>query len=124
MSAAGPTLGGEPGAPEGHAIRLCDHPRAHRQIELVRGWGGIAAFLLVGFLALRAGVPAWSAGLRALAAGAVAYVACWALAVLVWRHLALAEADAARAAAEQRRAALLEQIERRAATVPNPSIQP
>lgn len=106
------------------AIRLCDHPRASRQIELARGWGGIASFLLVGFLALQAGVPAWSAGLRALAAGAIAYVACWALAVLVWRHLAVAEADAARASAEQRRAALLEEIERRANAVPNPSTQP
>ncbi len=109
---------------EAHAIRLCDHPRAHRQIELARGWGGIAAFGLVGFLALQADVPAWNAGLRALAAGAIAYVACWGLAVLVWRHLALAEAEAARASAEQRREALLEEIERRANAVPDPSTQP
>lgn len=105
---------------EVHAIRLCDHPRAMRQIELARGWGGVAAFFLVGFLALQAGVPEWSAGLRALAAGALAYVACWGLAVLVWRHLALAEAEAARASAEQRRNALLEEIERRAAAAPDP----
>jgi len=104
--------------PEEHAIRLCDHPRAMRQIDLARGGGGIAAFLLVALLATQAGVPGWSAGLRALAAGAIAYVACWGLAVLVWRHLALAEASAARASAEQRRAALLEEIERRSAAGP------
>lgn len=110
---------------EVHAIRLCDHPRAKRQIELARGWGGIASFLLVGFLSTQAGIPAWNAGVRALVAGAIAYVACWGLAVMVWRHLALAEAAAARASAEQRRSALLEEIERRAgpgpATVPDPA---
>ena len=77
------------------AIRLCDHPRATRQIELVRGWGGIGAFVLVGLLALSAGVPAASAGLRALIAGVVGYMACWFLAVTVWRHLAVAEESAA-----------------------------
>ncbi|HEY2477633.1 MAG TPA: hypothetical protein VGI17_02790 [Solirubrobacterales bacterium] len=97
------------------AIRLSDHPRATRQIELARGWGGIGAFVLVGLLALHAGVPAASAGLRALIAGVVGYVACWFLAVLVWRHLAVAEEAAARSFAEQRRAALLEEIKRRSA---------
>jgi hypothetical protein len=109
---------------EVHAVRLCDHPRASRQIELSRAWGGIASFLLVGFLALQANVPAWSAALRARAAGAIAYVTCWALAVLVWRHLALAETEAARVSAEQRRAALLEEIERRANAIPDPSSKP
>ena len=97
------------------AIRLCDHPRATRQIELVRGWGGIGAFVLVGLLALSAGVPAASAGLRALIAGVVGYMACWFLAVTVWRHLAVAEESAARSFAEQRRTALLEEIKRRSA---------
>ncbi|HVY78530.1 MAG TPA: hypothetical protein VG898_08505 [Solirubrobacterales bacterium] len=107
-----------------HAIRLSEHPRALRQIELARGWGGIAAFFLVGLLALQSSLPPWSAALRALAAGAIAYVACWALALLAWRHLALAEAAAARASAEQRRNALLEEIERRGAAVPDPAQQP
>ena len=97
------------------AIRLCDHPRATRQIELARGWGGIGAFALVGLLALSAGVPTASAGLRALLAGVVGYMACWFLAVMVWRHLAVAEEAAARSFAEQRRAALLEEIKRRSA---------
>jgi len=102
-----------------HAIRLCDHPRASRQIELARGWGGIGAFAFVALVSSEAGVPLLSAGLRALAAGIVGYFACWALAVLVWRHLAVAEADAARASAEARRAALLEEIGRRANAMPN-----
>jgi high-affinity Fe2+/Pb2+ permease len=97
------------------AIRLRDHPRATRQIELARGWGGIGAFALVGLLALMSGVPAASAGLRALIAGVVGYMACWFLAVMVWRHLAIAEEAAARSFAEQRRAALLEEIKRRSA---------
>lgn len=106
-------------SPEGHPIRLCDHPRASRQIELARGWGGIGAFAFVGLLSLQAGLPMETAGLRALVAGIVCYFAGWGLAVLVWRHLAVAEADAARASAEARRAALLEEIERRSGAIAN-----
>ena len=109
----------EAGRREEQAIRLCDHPRASRQIELARGWGGIGAFAFVGLVSLESGLPLLAAGTRALLAGIVSYFACWALAVLVWRHLALAEADAARASAEARRTALLEEIERRANAVPN-----
>lgn len=104
-------------SPEGHPIRLCDHPRASRQIELARGWGGIGAFAFVGLVSLQTGLPPLSAGFRALLAGVLGYFAGWALAVLVWRHLAVAEADAARASAEARRAALLEEIERRSSAV-------
>jgi hypothetical protein len=98
-----------------HPIRLCDHPRASRQIELARGWGGIGCFAFVALLCLNANLPLSTAGFRALLAGVVGYMAGWALAVLVWRHLAVAEAGAARASAEARRAALLEEIERRSA---------
>ncbi|HEX8751902.1 MAG TPA: hypothetical protein VF731_00665 [Solirubrobacterales bacterium] len=98
-----------------HPIRLCDHPRASRQIELARGWGGLGAFAFVALLCLNAGLPLGTVGLRALIAGVIGYMAGWALAVLVWRYLAVAEADAARASAEARRAALLEEIERRSA---------
>jgi hypothetical protein len=116
MSAAVPGI--EDGIPPEEldvAIRLSSHPRATRQIELARGWGGIGAFALVGLLALSSGVPAASAGLRALIAGVVGYMVCWFLAVMVWRHLAVAEEAAARSFAEQRRAALLEEIKRRSA---------
>lgn len=96
-------------------VRLCDHPRATRQIDLARGWAGIATLAAVWLLSLRAGVPVLEAGLRALLAAVAAYVAVWALAVLVWRQLAVAEVRAAHAAAEERRREVLEQVERRAA---------
>ena len=106
-----------------HPIRLCDHPRASRQIELARGWGGVGAFAFVGLLSLQAGLPPFAAGTRALLAGVVGYVAGWALSVLVWRHLALAEVEAARDSAEARRAALLEEIERRSGASHDPLTQ-
>ncbi len=109
-------------SPGEHPIRLCDHPRANRQIELARGLGGVGAFAFVGLLSLHTGLPLLSAGTRALLAGVLGYVAGWGLAVMVWRHLALAEADAARASAEARRGALLEEIERRANAVPDPGM--
>ena len=49
-----------------HEVRLTDHPKAARQIELARGWGAITAFLLTAWLSHRAGVPAFDSGLRAL----------------------------------------------------------
>lgn len=98
-------------------IRLSDHPRAMRQIELARGWGGVGAFALVALLAYNAGVPTVSIGIRALLSGVAGYIVCWGAAVTVWRHLAVAEEGAARAAAEQRRSALLEEIERRRASL-------
>ncbi len=101
------------------AIRLRDHPRASRQIELVRGWSGIGALALVAVLSYEAGVPAFEAGLRGLACGVAVYVIAWWLAVTAWRHLAPAEAKAARQAAEARRAALLEEIERRSRETSN-----
>jgi high-affinity Fe2+/Pb2+ permease len=103
--------------PEDVAIRLSAHPRATRQIELARGWGGVGAFALVALLGLHAGVPTTTVGVRSLIAGVVGYVVCWGLAVMVWRHLAVAEEVAARAHAEGRRTALLEEIERRSASL-------
>jgi hypothetical protein len=102
-----------------HPIRLADHPRAMRQIELARGWGGVGCFAFVGLVSLNSGGPPFDAGLRALLAGVVGFVAGWGLSVMVWRHLALAEAAAARDSAEARRAALIEQIETRAAAMAN-----
>lgn len=98
-------------------IRINDHPRACRQIELARGWGGIGCFVLVGLLAHHAGLTTVSAGFRAILAGVVGYMVFWGLAVMVWRHLAVAEEAAARVSAEQRRKALLEEIERRNASL-------
>jgi uncharacterized membrane protein YccC len=119
---AGAPVGAPPSGGE-HPIRLCDHPRAARQIELVRGWGGLGSFVCVGLLSLNAGLPLPTAGFRALLAGVIGYMAGWALSVLVWRHLAVAEADAARESAEARRAALLEEIERRSGAVASGSAE-
>lgn len=94
--------------PAATEVRLCDHPRASRQIEVVRAWAALGTFALMGLLSLRAGVPPFNAGIRALTAGVIGYVVVWALAVAVWRHLALAELAAARESAELRRQALLE----------------
>jgi high-affinity Fe2+/Pb2+ permease len=103
--------------PQEVAIRLSDHPRALRQIDLARGGGGVGAFALVALVGLNSGVPPTSVGIRALLAGVVGYVVCWGLAVMVWKHLAVAEEAAARVAAEQRRSSLLEEIERRRASL-------
>jgi hypothetical protein len=101
--------------PAEQEVRLSDHPRARRQIEVARGWAGLVAFALAGWLSYRAGVPAFEAGIRALVAGVVGYVAVWALTVAVWRHLAVAELEAARQAAEERRRTLLEASRRHGA---------
>jgi hypothetical protein len=104
-------------APRDVVIRLNDHPRAKRQIEQARGWGGIGSFLLVGLVGYHAGLPGFTVGLRALLGGVAGYMVFWGLSVMVWRHLAVAEEAAARASAEQRRSALLEEIERRNASL-------
>jgi hypothetical protein len=117
MSTVGGIEEGLETPPSEVVIRLSDHPRAMRQIELARGWGGVGAFALVALLAYNAGVPTVSIGIRALLSGVAGYIVCWGAAVTVWRHLAVAEEGAARAAAEQRRSALLEEIERRRASL-------
>lgn len=103
------------------AIRLRDHPRAQRQIDLARSWGGIGAFAFVALIAYQAGLPVTAIGVRALLGGVLGYVAGWGLAVMVWRHLAVAEEAAARESAEVRRAALLAEIERRAGALAEPN---
>ena len=117
MSVVGGIEEGLETPPSEVVIRLADHPRAMRQIEHARGWGGVGAFVLVALLGWHAGVPTVSVGIRALIGGVVGYMVCWGAAVMVWRHLAVAEEGAARAAAEQRRSALLEEIERRRASL-------
>jgi hypothetical protein len=96
------------GAPaDPNTPRLSAHPKARRQIRAAKAWSGLTVFLLVQFLALRAGLPMFDAGMRALAAGLVAYVAAWLIGVVIWRQLAMAEVEefkqriaAARAEAE------------------------
>jgi len=81
---------------------VANHPRAGAQIARAKAWGGLAGFVLVALLSLRAGVPTGDALLRALLGGIAAYVAAWACAVAVWRHLVIAELRAVRALAAKR----------------------
>lgn len=81
------------GAESQDGIRLTRHPRARRHIALAKGWGGLAAFVVVLLLSHRAGVPTSDAILRGMLAGMVGYVLGWMLAVAIWRQLALAEIE-------------------------------
>jgi predicted lipid-binding transport protein (Tim44 family) len=66
------------------------HPRAARSVARAKSWGGLAGFVIAGYLSLPTGTLA-EAGLRALVAGSVCYVATWAGAVFVWRRLVVLE---------------------------------
>jgi hypothetical protein len=66
------------------------HPRAVRAVARAKSWGGLAGFVLGGYLSLPTNTLA-GAGLRALVAGVVCYVAVWAGAVFVWRRLVMLE---------------------------------
>lgn len=78
-------------APDGPTVAA--HPRAARSIARAKGWGGLAGFLVGGYLSLPTSTLA-GAGLRALVAGAICYVACWGAAVFVWRRLVVIEIKA------------------------------
>ncbi len=66
------------------------HPKAAQSVARAKGWGGLAGFLIAGYLSLPTSTLA-EAGLRALIAGSVCYVAAWAGAVFVWRRLVMVE---------------------------------
>jgi hypothetical protein len=66
------------------------HPRAARAVASAKGWGGLAGFVLGGYLSLPTNTIA-AAGLRALLAGIVCYLAAWAGAVFLWRRLVMLE---------------------------------
>ncbi len=83
-------------------MRLTEHPRAREGIRRAKGAAGLAAFVLVALLSVRAGLTPDEALGRALPAGVVAYGLAWAAAVTIWRQLALAELEAARARREAR----------------------
>jgi|SRR5271165_6380156 len=69
------------------------HPRAAVAVSRAKAWGGLAGFVLGGYLSLPTHTLA-DAGLRALLAGIVSYVAVWAGAVFVWRRLVMLELKA------------------------------
>jgi hypothetical protein len=78
------------GGGRGSGLILAEHPRAARSVARAKAWGGLAGFLLGGYLSLPTQTLA-GAGLRALAAGVVCYVAVWAAAVFLWRRMLVAE---------------------------------
>lgn len=82
--------GGADGSGRGSGLILAEHPRAARSVARAKAWGGLAGFLLGGYLSLPTQTLA-GAGLRALAAGVVCYVAAWAAAVFLWRRMLVAE---------------------------------
>ena len=84
---------GADGAPAGPSV--ASHPRARYQVRRAKGWGGIAGFVIAGYLSYKAGVPIFDVGLRALVFGMVGYMLAWMCAVTVWRQLVLAELRAA-----------------------------
>jgi hypothetical protein len=69
------------------------HPRAARGVARAKSWGGLAGFLLGGYLSLPTNTLA-GAGLRALVAGVVCYVVAWGGAVFLWRRLVMLEIKA------------------------------
>jgi hypothetical protein len=99
---AGKAAAPAPAGTRGPLLFLAEHPRAVHSIARAKAWGGLAGFLLGGYLSLPSEtLPA--AGLRALAAGAVCYVAVWAGAVFLWRRLVVAELRGAQQAEIARR---------------------
>jgi hypothetical protein len=69
------------------------HPRAVQSIAAVKGWCGLAGFVIGGYLSLPTSTFA-GAGLRALVAGVICYVAGWGVAVFVWQRLVVLEIKA------------------------------
>ena len=88
--AKGKQKGVESAGAKGSGLVLAEHPRAARSVARAKAWGGLAGFLIGGYLSLPTQTLA-GAGLRALAAGIVCYVAAWAAAVFLWRRLLVAE---------------------------------
>jgi hypothetical protein len=93
-------------------VSLAAHPRARGAVRRLRGRCGIAGFLLVGLLCLRAGVPGQDAALRALAGGIVSYFVSWACGVAVYRQVVVAELRHAEAAWRERVRARAAEVER------------
>lgn len=91
------------------------HPRARVSIRRWRGRAGLLGLILVTYLSMRAGVPAFDSVMRGLAGGMVAHFTAWIVGIVAWRHLVLAELIAHREAQEEKLRAYHEEAERRAA---------
>lgn len=78
------------GEPHASPPSVAAHPRAARRVAQAREAGGLAGFLLAGYLSLPTHTLT-QAALRALVAGTLCYMVVWAAAVLLWRQLVLTE---------------------------------
>jgi hypothetical protein len=76
--------------PDAQGPSVAAHPRAARSVARAKSWGGLAGFIIGGYLSLPTSTLV-GAGLRALEAGVVCYVAVWAGAVFIWRRLVILE---------------------------------
>jgi hypothetical protein len=85
--------GADSAQPDADGPSIAAHPRAARAVARAKSWGGLAGFVLAGYLSLPTNTLA-AAGLRALIAGVVCYVATWAGAVFLWRRLVMLELKA------------------------------
>ncbi len=85
--AAGAPAPSKPGA---LSLSLAEHPRAVLRIKQAKEAGGLAGFVLGGYLSLHTHTM-FETGLRALLAGVGCYVIVWGSAVFLWRHLIIAE---------------------------------
>jgi uncharacterized membrane protein YccC len=88
-------------------MRLSEHPRARAGIRRAKGVAGLLAFVVIGLLSLRSGLPLPDAGVRALGAGIAAYFVAWGVAVTVWKQLAQGELEQARRRRETRMRSLI-----------------
>jgi hypothetical protein len=96
-------------------VSVVAHPRARASIRRWRGRAGLLGLVLVTFLSMRAGVPAFDSVLRGLAGGVVAHFVAWIVAIVAWRQLVLGELIAHREAQEAKLRERHEAAERRAA---------
>ena len=102
-------------AEPGETPSVIAHPRARVSIRRWRGRAGLLGLILVTYLSMRAGVPAFDSVLRGLAGGFAAHFLAWIVGIVAWRHLVLAELIAHREAQEEKLRAYHEEAERRAA---------
>jgi hypothetical protein len=100
---------GKKGTP---GIAVANHPKASRQIAVVKSWAGLGAFLVAGYLAWKGGAVFVDVATRALLWGIATYVAVWAMAVQVWRHVAIAEVRAAERQWRDSKRAQADQVEK------------
>ena len=81
---------GRKGGSEG-GVSIATHPRAGAQIRRAKGWGGVAGFVIGGYLSYQAGVALPMVLLRAVAFGIASYMVFWFCALTIWRQMVLAE---------------------------------